>query len=179
MKNWVACFSQTGSEIYNLKTLLGRAPDKIITNKPIEKLEEVNSKLIDECFNLFYFLQSKPTVDEYDFVFNNAEIITLHGYLRIIPPEICEKYAIYNSHPAPLLAHPDLKGKDPQKRIAEQKYEYCGNTIHKCVAEVDAGEIYIEEKFKNLNYTTEQVIEYTHKKATNLWCIFLEKLLKS
>jgi methionyl-tRNA formyltransferase len=178
MKNWITCFSQTGSEINSLIKLLNRTPEKIITNKPIEKIDEINRELVDNYFDLIYFMPSRPSEDEYEFLFTEGSVITLHGYLRIIPPSICKKFNIFNLHPAPLLVHPDLKGKDPQKKIAEQGYEYCGNTIHKCEPIVDAGEIYIEEKFKNLNYSTEQVIKLTHTKAANLWYIFLKKQLQ-
>ena len=107
MKTWIACFSQTGSEINNLIKLLKVTPKKIITNKPIEKLDEINSELVDKYFELFYFVPPKPTEEEYAFLFEEENVITLHGYLRIIPPTICKEYQIFNLHPAPLLAHPD------------------------------------------------------------------------
>lgn len=177
MKKWAALFSQTGSEIYYLSYTLNRYPDVIITNKSQQEIEEINFNLLDKCWDRFIFLNKKPTVEEYNVVLENIEIVTLHGYLRIIPPEICDKYEIYNSHPAPLSMYDFLKGKDPQKRIFEQKLEYGGNTIHRCTAELDSGEIMLEESFSVKGHCLDVIVALTHKKATSLWYNFLKNRL--
>ena len=44
------------------------------------------------------------------------DLITLHGYLRIIPENICKQCKhIYNGHPGLINMYPELKGKDPQE----------------------------------------------------------------
>jgi len=181
MKKWITLFSQTGTEIYNLINHLNILPDVIITNR--QTFEGVNEKLLDVASDRFCCVPDRPSVEEYrtalELVCCKAEdmFITMHGYLRIIPSEICNDYEIYNLHPAPLKKHPDLKGKDPQKRIASTPYMYYGNTIHKCTPELDGGEIILEEHYPNLGYTLENIINYTHAKATTLWFDFLKKKL--
>jgi folate-dependent phosphoribosylglycinamide formyltransferase PurN len=51
-------------------------------------------------------------------------IVTLHGWLRVIPAYVCERSRIYNGHPGLITKYPELKGKDPQVRafIKEGKY---------------------------------------------------------
>ena len=170
-------FSQTGSEIYYLSCALNRYPDVIITNKSEQELECINFNLLDKCWNSFIFLNKKPTIEEYNVVLEGVDITTLHGYLRIIPPTICNSYEIYNSHPAPLSKYDFLKGKDPQKRIFEQKLDFGGNTIHKCTAELDSGEIMLEESFSVKGHCLDVIIALTHKKATGLWYNFLKNRL--
>jgi len=177
MKRWVALFSQTGSEIYNLSRDLKRLPDVIATNREFQDVEKVNYNLVNTGWDRFIFLEKKPSIEEYDVILEGADIVTLHGFLRIVPPEICEKYNIYNLHPAPLTRYPFLKGKDPQKRIFEQKLEYGGNTIHKCTAELDSGEIFLEDEFLVKGFNLEIITGLTHKRATKLWYNFLKQKL--
>jgi methionyl-tRNA formyltransferase len=174
---WCCCFSQTGSEIYNISKMIERVPDVIVTNKPVDKIDTINKKLADEYFDRILFLPKVPEFDEYVTAFPKDGVITLHGYLRIIPPEICESFEIYNSHPAPLTMYPELKGKDPQKRIYESKLTFGGNTIHRCTAELDSGEIMSEEAFNVRGYDVDTIIALTHKKASYLWCTFLRDIL--
>ena len=51
-------------------------------------------------------------------------LITLNGWLRIVPPDKCAKYNIYNGHPGLITKYPELKGKDPQQRMWENIHEY-------------------------------------------------------
>lgn len=176
-KLWVCCFSQTGTEIYNISKMIRREPDVIVTNKPIDKIDTINKNLADEYFEKILFLPKKPEQDEYITAFPENSVITLHGYLRIIPPTICDSFEIYNSHPAPLTMYPELKGKDPQRRIYENKLTFGGNTIHRCTAELDSGEIMSEESFNVKGYDENTIIALTHKKASYLWCTFLRGIL--
>ena len=177
MRPWITFFSQTGSEIYKLSKILNRVPDKIITNKPFAKLHDINLDLFDEYFDLLYFVNTKPTVEEYFSVIPEGSLVTMHGWLRIMPPEVCEKYEIYNLHPAPLKMYPDLKGFTPQERVYNEKRDFSGNTIHKCIAEVDAGEILAENTLFVRGFTLDQIFFETHKKATELWVDFLKERL--
>lgn len=178
MKEWCCFFSQTGSEIYSLTKTLKRVPDVIVTNKSIDSIDSINAGLVDEYFDRILFLPKKPTVEEYITAIPQNSIVTLHGYLRIIPAEICESYEIYNLHPAPLTMYEFLKGQDPQKRIFEQKLPFGGNTIHRCTAELDSGEILLEESFNVERLNLDTLIALTHKKASGLWYKFLKERLK-
>jgi len=181
MKKWITLFSQTGTEIYNLINLLGKKPDAILTNR--ESFDGININLLDVAIDRIYFLQPRPTTDVYNAVLRDIgcvpenTFLTMHGYLRIIPDEICNTYEIYNLHPAPLRQHPELKGKDPQKRIASTPYTYYGNTIHKCTSELDAGEIVCEEFYPNKNYSHQEIVDLSHSSATNLWFNFLNHII--
>jgi len=177
MRPWITFFSQTGSEIYRLSKLLNRVPDKIITNKSFAKSDTINFDLFREYFDALYFVDSKPTVEEYFSIIPDGSLVTMHGWLRIMPPEVCEKYEIYNLHPAPLKKYPHLKGKDPQIRIFEEKLEYSGNTIHECIAELDAGPILAENIVNVKDNTLDEIFTKTHKAATDLWVDFLKSKL--
>jgi len=177
MRPWVTLFSQTGSDIYNVSKVLKKAPDIIVTNKSIEKIETINLDLLDKFFDRIVFLPNKPTIEEYLVAIPDDSLVTLHGWLRIVPPEICDKFEIYNLHPAPLSKYEFLKGKDPQIKTFNMRLEYSGNTIHKCIPELDAGEILAENYFKVKGYTLDQIFEETHREASKLWCQFLKDRL--
>jgi methionyl-tRNA formyltransferase len=173
---WSCFFSQTGSEIYNISKKLSRIPDVIITNKSKDKILEINPDFFDEYVDRFIWLPKKPTIEEYKQVVPRDAIVTLHGWLRIIPPEVCDMYEIYNLHPAPihLEGYEKYKGKDPQVRIFEDKAKYSGNVIHKCIAELDAGEILAKNQFDVSGFDLDMVFKLTHAKATELWGSFLQ-----
>ena len=140
---WVALFSQTGSEIAALSEALSRSPDFVITNSNLDRVDSnvsvdfrVNkdeAKTLDILENL-----------EFDI---NDTLITLNGWLRIVPPDKCLKYNIYNGHPGLITKYPELKGKDPQQRAWDNidNYNEVGSVVHRVVEEVDAGEIISEE----------------------------------
>lgn len=140
--NWVAFFSQTGSEIVELSKALGRKPDLIVTNNFEEKI-----KFHPELRKLDVTIQSARHDMLMDYfrkqvIFNpDSTLITLHGYLRIIPEDICNQYEILNGHPGLITSYPELKGKDPQVRAWEGKYLNIGSVVHKVTPGVDEGEV--------------------------------------
>ena len=153
-KVWISFFSQTGTEIANVSNKIGRWPDVIVTNKT--SIEGVNDELLEHIDRLI-MIPNKPSLDEYgqvtafattlgDNVFLNNEnkfegmLITLHGYLRIIPKEVCSLFYVYNGHPGDIVNYPELKGKDPQDRVTEDMTTI-GSVIHKVTLGVDEGEI--------------------------------------
>ena len=171
---WIALFSQTGSEIFNIATRLKRAPDFIITNNEdrstwhpgIEGLE--SSMIIGKHKDLM------------DVMMNMREdaLVTLHGYLRILPPEIVERFNIINGHPGDIVKYPELKGKDPQAKAIELGLPSTGVVLHKAVAEVDAGEILKrEERAIYAGTNTEQLILDLKAIQLNLWCELLREQL--
>ena len=140
---WITFFSQTGSEIASLIAEYNRFPDAVITNS----IDDTNfCKELQECIKNgcpLTFIPNKPTIENYFAVLDQYDnpLITLHGFLRIIPKEVCEKYEIYNLHPGLITEYPDLKGKDPQVKALEAGYPTAGCVIHKVIPEVDSGEI--------------------------------------
>jgi methionyl-tRNA formyltransferase len=173
-KTWITFFSQTGTEIYKVSKALERVPDVIITNKPKDRVDEINPDLFSEYSDKFIWLPDRPTTEDYMSTIPNGSIVTLHGWLRIVPPEVCSSYEIYNSHPAPLTKYPHLKGKDPQIRTFNEGLQYSGNTIHKCIAEVDAGLILATNIIDIQGNSLDDIIKRTHAAATALWVDFLK-----
>lgn len=181
---WKAFFSQSGSEIYEISTQIGRFPDAIITNKKLEDLDKINSNLLEKAFDRFIFIPQKPTVEEYKEAIRRADMVTLHGFLRILPPEICSRYRIFNGHPGLITHFPELKGKDPQKRAwwkhADTPYKLHGHVIHRVVPEVDAGDVVSTKKFFSDNIYTDfnnldEYIARLHKLAIENWVEFVKK----
>lgn len=175
---WIAFFSQTGSEIANISEALKREPDLVITNKDPFKCQDV-----DERIDRMYHLPGKPKVEDYEEILSGFDnpIITLHGYLRILPKEICEKYQIYNGHPGLITEYPELKGKDPQVRayegIKEGKYSVAGAVLHKVIPEVDEGKIIAEERFNTFGLSLDDLFRILKDRSLYMWINFLRKVL--
>tara|TARA_R100001244_G_scaffold14988_1_gene16528 strand:- start:193 stop:729 length:537 start_codon:yes stop_codon:yes gene_type:complete len=142
-KNWIALFSQTGSEIANLSSALNRTPDFVITNANVNDVDSrvhVDFRINNEEAKTLDILE--------DLDFNiDKTLITLNGWLRIVPANKCDTYNIYNGHPGLITKYPELKGKDPQQRAWDNidNYNEVGSVVHRVVKEVDAGEVICEE----------------------------------
>lgn len=180
-KTWIALFSQTGSEICNLAENLGRWPDLIITDN-ISKSTYDKRLLISRSIQLIAIpyrkLSKEDKIKYYRAWFDKEDIITLHGWLNIVPEEICNEYTIYNGHPGLITDYPELKGKDPQIRVWEnfEKYPYIGSVVHRVVPEVDAGEIMNVVKIKNECLSVEEVFNSLKKTSLNSWLYFLNTI---
>ena len=96
-KTWIAFFSQTGAEIADIAESLGRWPDRIITNDRPEHLRTIDPRIEKQGYFTF---SNKPDEEEYEdlLVYFPEALITLHGWLRIMPPSICEKYILISLH---------------------------------------------------------------------------------
>jgi folate-dependent phosphoribosylglycinamide formyltransferase PurN len=153
MRPWIAFFSQTGTEIHNLSNVLGIYPDLIITNK--SDLKDINKELLgtiqfrEHKLNrtILEYLPNKPIASNYLKLLKKFKtpIITLHGYLRIVPKEICDQYEMYNLHPGLIDKFPTLKGFNPQERAFIDGYKLAGCVIHRVIPGVDEGEILMSQ----------------------------------
>lgn len=180
MRPWITFFSQTGSEIHNVSNALGIYPDAVITNK--SSLAGINKDFLSTLQfrehklnkTILFLLPAKPVVSDYLKIFKefNNPVVTLHGYLRIIPKEICEKYEIYNLHPGLIDKYPSLKGFNPQERAFLEGYNLAGCVIHKVVPEVDAGEIIMSQGISIEQKKLKEVYESLHNVAFDLWKSF-------
>jgi len=109
MGKWIAFFSQTGNEIAEVSNQLGRWPDVIITNERPARLRKINQEVLSKNITT---LPNQPTVEDYRSVLaeaigTDAYVITLHGWLRVIPAEVIEEYStIYNGHPGLITKYP-------------------------------------------------------------------------
>ena len=171
---WVTFFSQTGTEIVDISKKLDRWPDKIITNERPEHLRKINKELLEREI---IYLPNKPTADDYDAVLQDNALVTLHGWLRVVPPSICDKHLIYNGHPGLITKYPELKGKDPQVRAFEGKYPTAGAVIHKVVAGVDEGKIILEEKFNTYGLDLDGLFHTLRDRSLHMWTQFLRMVL--
>jgi len=179
MAKWVAFFSQTGSEIVELSEQMGRWPDVIVSNIRPEHLRTVTAKLKGKPIT---FISNKPTEDEYRQVLSKTigpediYVITLHGWLRVIPESIIREYStMFNGHPGLISKYPELKGKDPQMKAWNLNLETTGCVIHKVTAGVDEGPVLrgVEVSIKDL--TIDQMFEQLHKTSVKLWVDFLTR----
>jgi methionyl-tRNA formyltransferase len=175
-KMWITFFSQTGKEIADIAESIGRWPDRIYTNDRPEDLRTVDPRIVEKGF---YTLPNKPTLEDYEefLVYFPEATITLHGWLRIMPPEICDKFNIYNGHPGLITKYPELKGKDPQLKAYLAKHEVMGAVIHKVTAGVDEGRVLKEIFFNSWGITETEMWETMRDRSLYLWLEFLKELL--
>lgn len=182
MRPWIVFFSQTGTEINNICKDLSIYPDAIITNR--SDLNGINTELLcttqfrEHKLNktIFHYLPAKPITNNYLKILNQFDnpVITLHGYLRIIPKEICEKYEIYNLHPGLIDKFPSLKGYNPQERAFKEGYKLAGCVIHKVTPGVDEGEILISQGTSIEGMSLENVYDALQTTALDLWKSFFK-----
>ena len=168
---WLAFFSQTGSEIVDIIDKLGKYPDQIYTNFRPSDLRQINSKI-----PYYAELNNKPDLKQLEFICSIFEnpIITLHGWLRIMPPEICSKHEIYNGHPGLITKYPELKGKDPQMRAWNGNYDFYGTVLHRVTEGVDEGEIISSASFTKERLDIDKYFRILSKTSEKLWINFLE-----
>lgn len=173
---WVALFSQTGSEILNVSNLLEINPYKIITNQ--QDITKINQTLLNKYKKQILTVDKKPSLSMYYNMLDDADLITLHGWLRIIPGEICNKYEIYNLHPGLITKYPELKGFNPQEKAYKLKLPTSGCVIHKVTPEVDSGEILASSEVSIKNLKLEDVYKILHNNASKLWYMFLNQKIR-
>jgi len=174
---WIAFFSQTGTEIVDLAKSLNYWPDLIVTNQRPAGLRTINPELKES--DTLVTVSNKPNVTELEEIlgYYKNPIVTLHGWLRIMPASICEKYSIFNGHPGLITEYPELKGKDPQIRAFEGRYPIMGCVLHKVSAGVDEGRVIAEERFNAFEITEEEMWKVTRDRSLYLWTQFLKTVL--
>lgn len=174
---WIAFFSQTGSEIVQVSKQLGRWPDLIITNTRPSHLRTIHPEIPTD---LLKYTQNRP--EEHELVWlmsaiSGDPVVTLHGWLRVMPASICNRYEIYNGHPGLITKYPDLKGKDPQFRAWEGNYKTAGCVIHKVTAGVDEGEVLMERESIHKMLPKNDIFRILHDTSVEMWVEFLHDKL--
>ena len=178
---WVALFSQTGSELLQLIKKQNRHPDVILTN--------TNTDINPGLYNPGRCMVMHKKHDEImewlrgaypDENIRKRVVVTLHGYLRIIPPDVCARFRIYNGHPGAIDLYPDLKGKDPQVRAWENKgsYKFLGSVVHEVVPEVDAGRIIKSVHLTNTAQSCDDAFDMLRMTSLAAWNFALKEILK-
>ena len=173
---WVTFFSQTGAEICDIAESIGRWPDRIVTNTRPSHLRTIDSRIPEK---LLYYVRNKPSVEEYfiQTALYEDPVVTLHGWLRVVPAEVCNAIPIFNGHPGLITEYPELKGKDPQIRAFEGKYPVAGAVIHKVTPEVDEGKIFSIERFNAVNLELDELFRILRDRSLFMWTSFLKELL--
>ena len=178
-KNWIALFSQTGQEIIDITNQVDRVPDLIISNNHPSNVINI---LKGVEYRWLISNKESKTLDILDEVVDDPKntLITLNGWLRIVSPDKCTKYNIYNGHPGLITKYPELKGKDPQERAWKDihKYDTVGSVVHRVVEEVDAGKINTYSEISTANILTLDEM-YDALRSTSLisWGSFLKERL--
>lgn len=173
-RKWICFFSQSGSEILNLSKDIKRFPDLVVTNQRPEGKRQIIDQLLTS--NNIVYLSNKPGVEEYREVleYYKNPLVTLHGWLRIVPDQICNNYEVYNGHPG--LPELGLIGSDPQKQAFKQKVGYSGSIVHRVTPQLDQGEIKTKQtcSLKGVQ-TLDEVILKLKKTSRDAWRSFLTK----
>ena len=184
--HWVAMFSQTGSEIALISDAIGRWPDLIVTNK--QSLEDVNVDLMNTCGDKILQLPKWPKYVDYLKIadqlgysilnekWREESIVTLHGYLRILPEEFCDNSRVYNGHPGLITEYPELKGFNPQEKVWKgyHQYDEVGCVIHEVIPELDSGDVIAVAKSENTFDNLSELTLKLHDMSVKLWIDFLK-----
>ena len=175
-KLWIAFFSQTGSEIADLSESIGRWPSRIITNKRPGEIRTIDPRIIEKGY---LEISNKPSERELEEIlqYYPDPVITLHGWLRIMPSNLCSKYVIYNGHPGLITKYPELKGKDPQMKAFNLKHEVMGCVIHRVNAGVDEGKVLKEIYWNAWNIREEDMWKTFKDRSCYLWMEFFKELV--
>lgn len=179
MVKWYSLFSHTGKETENVQKLMG---ERIHLEVAITNNLKYDGPL--PCIKL----QSGNDINEWLMEPGNVEpgsIITLNGYMRIVPAEVLDYLAsidcrVFNIHPAPIGLYPDLKGKDPQERLfAGLKggiYTCIGAVIHEVDAGVDTGNvIHWKLELPTAIHTKDDLYNRLHDMGTEMWIEFFSE----
>lgn len=168
-KVWIALFSQTGSEINELTKKMGFGPARTYTNNSDVASWSKNILSLGAQYGTQAYQQKHDalmdTIRSFD---PNEVVLTLHGYLRIIPRDICEKYEIYNGHPGLITKYPELKGMDPQERITSEM-EYIGSVCHRVTAGVDEGPVLTQSYQKVVEQSYENRYTILRETSMSAW----------
>ena len=194
---WVAFFSQTGSEIVNISKAIDKWPDVFVTNR--QSTKGINKELLSVVESTrvyptgvkrYVTLPEWPKEIDYlnvadvlgysilDEKWQDEVLVTLHGYLRIIPPDFTKSSTIYNGHPGLITKHPELKGIDPQKKAWSESHIRIGCVIHKVIPELDSGEVVAEKMIHNNFETFIDMLDALHHTSSELWINFLNERLR-
>lgn len=175
---WIAFFSQTGAEIADIAEKIGRWPDRIITNERPEHLRTIDPRIEKQFYWTF---RNYPTEENYLEVleFFPDALVTLHGWLRIIPGYVTKGVNLFNGHPGLITKYPELKGKDPQVRAYEGYYPEIGSVIHEVTEGVDEGKVVASKGISNDNFTLDETFDKLKEISLELWVDFLNNYFES
>lgn len=166
---WFPFFSRTGSEIADIIEETGLEPVKIFTNrKSLDSIDERLKKFEIVQFSKFEELDSS-------LVELNSGVVTLHGFLRIVPEKYITKN-MFNGHPGAILKYPELKGFNPQEKAYSLKLPTSGSIIHRVIPEVDSGEVLYYNEVSIKDISLDGVYAILKRCSLDLWIDFFNDL---
>ena len=178
LDNWGVLISQTGSEVVSISEELGILPSLIVTNN-ITKISPRNMEIFGENNVEIRTIPKKPSIVDYLRTrINLKELITLHGYLRILPEALFPYLEgdVFNGHPGLITMYPELKGFNKQEDIAgnQEKYEWCGSVIHRVIPELDSGKVVVACSIRNTANTIDEAYRLLRGTSLKSWTIFFK-----
>lgn len=173
--NWTVFVSQTGTEVYDICNKLGILPRSFVTSNSTKLSPRVEDFLYNNGVEM-YIIPRNPKLNNYmqEYILE-SQVISLHGFLRILPAEFIEAYkgTIYNGHPGLITKYPELKGKDPQVRAWEGNYPEIGSIVHEVIPEVDEGKVLYQTSIVNSATTLDEVYDSLRITSLKCWEVFL------
>lgn len=166
---WVALYSQSGTELSKVCKKIDRYPDYIFCDKK-------RTEIVSDIEVKTEFISHKQILQRIKQLSDNT-IITLHGYLRIIDKDSI-KFNMFNIHPGDIIKHPQLKGIHPQQKAIDLKLKTTGIIIHRVNEFVDSGDIIKYKKhIIEDNITVEHLTEQLKNISVNAWVELLQDIL--
>jgi len=175
-QEWGALISQTGSEIIAIGQETGFLPSLIVTNN-IRKIPQKNLEILGKNNVEIRTIPFNPVLEDYLIPeLLDKKLITLHGFLRILPPGFFWEFkgGIYNGHPALITKYPELKGFNKQEDIAgnQEKYPVCGSVIHEVIPELDSGDVVAAIETENTAKTIDEAYNLLRGTSLQSWKFF-------
>ena len=170
-KEWGVLVSQTATEVIAISEMLGFFPSLLLTNN-YSKIPLRNLEILKKNNVKISLLPFNPTPDDYLTIeLLEKKIITLHGFLRILPPKFFEYYrgSIFNGHPGLITYFPELKGKDPQIRAWKGKYDTVGSVVHRVTEGVDEGEVVRFSAVPNTARSEDEMFHILRNTSLQAW----------
>ncbi len=173
--NWIPFFSQTGSEICNIIEKTNLQPTAIITNNHL--INSYDYRMY-KWLHKIILIDEKPTVEQYldnlnMYITEDEYLITLHGFLRIIPSDVLQQFKMYNMHPGLITKYEILKGKDPQKKAFNLKLPTSGCVIHEVSDVLDGGRIVLQSQEIDIsNLQLSDIIKRLKEEGLKCWLQF-------
>ena len=181
-KDWGVLISQTGSEVIAISKETGFLPSLIVTNN-LSKIAPINLEILRENGVNVETIPFKPTFLDYlGSGIMDKKLVTLHGFLRILPASFFNEYKgkIYNGHPALISQYPELKGFNMQEAIVGKKAQYplIGSVIHEVIPELDAGRIVTSAQVTNVAINNDHAYALLRKTSLETWKYFFSNIWK-
>lgn len=181
---WVVMFSRSGKEIADICKRTERVPNLIITTKQFSKWDESLRVICNENDVEIFMVDKLEAKDAeyleemilYEDATVDSVMITTHGWLYIIPEDICGRYKIFNGHPGDIVKHPELKGINPQEKAVELGLSSTGSVVHRTIAEVDEGQVLVRVPCKIKGLDLHHVYNRLRETSLEAWVEFFDKL---